>query len=183
MDQEFASTLVAWNNFFTAVAGIAATLVGLLFVALGLNPRIMTDVGPTGLRVWAGQTFHSFIVLLVLGLVGLIPDDGGETLAITMVILGVQGIVRIATDMIRVRGDESHEWGSWAALTRFVTPALAYLFLLWSARGVWFEDADSLYWLITIVFLLMIGALASCWELLKAVGNLNRPDSPVAPGA
>jgi hypothetical protein len=37
--------------------------------------------------------------------------------------------------------------------------------------------------LIAIVFLLMIGALASCWELLKAVGSLSRPDPPVAPGA
>ena len=71
MNGDFAAALADWHEFFTAVAGIAATLVGLLFVALGLNPRIMADDGPTGLRVWSGETFHSFVVLLILGLAAL----------------------------------------------------------------------------------------------------------------
>ena len=47
----FGATLTVWNEFYTAVAGIAATLVGLLFVALEFNPSMMTATGPTGLRV------------------------------------------------------------------------------------------------------------------------------------
>src|SRR3712207_3029792 len=52
VDDRFAD-LDAWHDFFTAVAGVAATLVGLLFVALALNPAVMADDAPTGLRTWA----------------------------------------------------------------------------------------------------------------------------------
>jgi hypothetical protein len=37
--------LTAWNAFYAAVAGIAVTLVGLLFVALALNPNLIGDRG------------------------------------------------------------------------------------------------------------------------------------------
>ena len=50
MESDFAAALAEWHDFYAAVAGIAATLVGLLFVALGLNPRIMADDGPAGMR-------------------------------------------------------------------------------------------------------------------------------------
>ena len=75
MDDRFAA-LAEWHDFFAAVAGVAATLVGLLFVALALNPAVMADDGPAGLRTWAGQTFHSFLMVLVIALVVLIPDTG-----------------------------------------------------------------------------------------------------------
>ena len=68
MDGDFGTALAGWNSLFSAVAGVSATLLGLLFVALGLNPRIMADDGPTGLRVWSSHTFHSFLVLLILGI-------------------------------------------------------------------------------------------------------------------
>jgi hypothetical protein len=182
MNGEFAAALADWHEFFAAVAGISATLVGLLFVALGLNPRIMADDGPIGLRVWSGQTFHSFAVLLILGLAGLVPADAGTTLAITLAILGVQGIVRVVVDAHRVRQARREALGNWGAITRFITPGLAYLITLWMAYAVWTRDADALGWFVAIVFLLMIGALASCWELLKAVGYLNREGSPTSPG-
>ena len=183
MNGDFAAALADWHEFFTAVAGIAATLVGLLFVALGLNPRIMADDGPTGLRVWSGETFHSFVVLLILGLAALVPADTGETLAITLAILGVQGIVRVMTDARRVRNARGESLGSWGAITRFISPGLAYVITLWTAYAVWTKNADALAWFVAIVFLLMIGALASCWDLLKAVGALNRGGPPPSAGS
>lgn len=183
MDPDFGTILADWSEFFSAVAGISATLIGLLFVALGLNPHIMADDGPTGLRVWSGQTFHSFLVLLILGLAGLVPGDAGQTLAITLAILGLQGIFRVAVDAVRVRRASNEGLGTWGALTRFITPGLAYLFALWAARGIWLEDPNSLGWLIAMVFMLMIGALASCWDLLKAVGGLSRGEPPTAQGS
>jgi hypothetical protein len=41
---------------------LAATLVGLLFVGLGLNPRIMAVGGPPDTRVLAAQTLHNFLL-------------------------------------------------------------------------------------------------------------------------
>ena len=65
MEDRFA-TLTAWHDFFAAVAGVSATLVGLLFVALALNPAVMADDGLAGLGTWAGQTFHNFLIVLAV---------------------------------------------------------------------------------------------------------------------
>lgn len=177
MNPDFAEALADWGPFFAAVAGIAATLVGLLFVALGLNPRIMGDDGPAGLRVWAGQTFHSFLVLLLIGLAGLVPSSSGDAITITLGIVGVQGIVRIVADVWRVRNDPDPHWRGGHALYRFISPVLAYLTILWMTYGAWKRDPDVLGWFIAVVFLLMISALASCWELLRAVGEQSEGES------
>ena len=42
----FADQIQTWQAFFTTVAGLAATLAGLLFVGLGINPHIMAPTGP-----------------------------------------------------------------------------------------------------------------------------------------
>lgn len=177
---DFAADLDSWSEFFTAVAGISATLIGLLFVALGLNPRIMADDGPTGLRVWSGETFHSFLVLLIISIAWLVPSSTGETLAITLGIIGAQGIIRVVGDALRVRRDPDPNWSSRHALFRFFSPGLAYLFILWAATGIWRHDSGALDWFVAIVFLLLISAMVSCWELLKAVGErLGRdPEAP-----
>jgi hypothetical protein len=174
LESDVAAALPAWNAFFGAVAGIAATLVGLLFVALGLNPRIMADDGPTGLRVWSGFTFHSFVVLLIIGIAGLVPVSARETMAITLVIVGAQGVARVVGDAFRVQRDPDRTWRGWHALLRFVSPGMAYVLCLWVAYGLWLDDPDELAWLIAVVFFLMISALASCWELLKEIADLPK---------
>lgn len=87
MDDRFAA-LAEWHDFFAAVAGVAATLVGLLFVALALNPRIMADASPAGLRIWAAQTFHDFLTVLVVALIVLIPDAEAVGLGVPLLLLG-----------------------------------------------------------------------------------------------
>jgi hypothetical protein len=185
MEAAFNAELAEWKEFFTAVASVAGTLVGLLFVALGLNPAIMADDSPAGRRVWAAQTFHSFIVLLILGLIGLVPSNPRETLAIALVILGVQGVARVAIDIRRVRldPDPDPQWRGRQALMRFVSPSIAYALCLWLAYRVWMLDADDLSWLIAIVFFLTFSAAASCWDLLKSIGDSHREQTEGQPSA
>ena len=104
MEDRFAA-LTEWHDFFAAVAGVAATLVGLLFVALALNPAVMADRGPAGLRTWAGQTFHSFLMVLVFALVILIPDADSLGLGLPLLVLGIWGVARVIVDARRVRSD------------------------------------------------------------------------------
>src|SRR5215210_7310860 len=109
MEDRFA-TLTEWHDFFAAVAGVAATLVGLLFVALALNPAVMADDGPAGLRTWAGQTFHNFLMVLVFALVVLIPGAGPVGLGLPVLILSVWGVARVLMDARRVHSDPAPEW-------------------------------------------------------------------------
>ena len=175
MTAEFAAALGEWHEFFAAVAGAAATLVGLLFVALALSPAIMADEGEAGMRVWARQTFHNFLVLLAIALVALIPDETGRTLAITLAILGGQGVVRVGTDLRQARADPDPTWRGRQALSRFAAPAAAYACCLWAAIEAWRGDENAFGWLVAATFLLVVSAAASCWDLLKAIGSRPPP--------
>jgi hypothetical protein len=170
---DFGAQFGEWHEFFATLAGIAGTLTGLLFVALGLNPGIMADTSSAGLRVLAGQTFHSLIVLLLIGLMGLVPGDSGVALMITLVIVGVQGLVRVMTDLRKVQHDPDPHWHGNRAIGLVISPALAFTACLGVALIIWRKDADNLGWVTAIVLLLMISAAASCWDLLKAIGEAH----------
>ena len=85
----FGETLASWSGFYGSVAAVAATLIGPLFVALALNPKIMNTRSRSGIIALAGQTFHSFLVVMVLALIAQIPDDSRRTLVIALVFVGV----------------------------------------------------------------------------------------------
>jgi hypothetical protein len=173
VEDRFAAVM-EWHDFFAAVAGVAATLVGLLFVSLALNPAVMADDGPAGLRTWAGQTFHSFLTVLAVALVVLIPDAGPLGLGLPLLILGVWGVARVISDARRVRNDPAPEWHGLAVLTRFASPLAGYVIALWVGTQILLGDADAVGWLVASVFFLMMSAASNCWDLLREIGDRHR---------
>ena len=166
----FAEQIGEWSGFYTTVAGLAGTLVGLLFVGLGLNPRIIGAGGPAGMRVLAAETFHNFLVVLVIALMALVPDDTARSLAITLLIVGVQGIIRVALDLRRARGDPDPHWRALHSLTRYVSPVVAYGLCLWLGSDLWDGRSEVLGSIVVVVFLLLLSATSNCWDLLEAIG-------------
>jgi hypothetical protein len=168
------TALLEWHDFFTAVTAIAGTLIGLLFVVIGINPAIMADTGHAGMRVLTAQTFHSFLVLVLIGLSALVPSDYGTTLLYSLTIVGLQGVVRVVHDVRLARTDPDPQWSGRAALTRVISPALAYLFVLYTAYGIWRQDVDALDWFVGIVLLLTISAATSCWDLMEEIARQSQ---------
>jgi hypothetical protein len=173
VEDRFAA-LVEWHDFFAAVAGVAATLVGLLFVALALNPAVMADDGPAGLRTWAGQTFHNFLTVLAVGLIVLIPDAGPLGLGLPLLILGAWGVARVIADARHVRSDPAPEWHGRPVLTRFASPLVGYATAVWVGTQILRGDADAVGWMVSAVFFLMMSAASNCWDLLREIGDRHR---------
>jgi hypothetical protein len=166
----FADQIQTWQAFFSTVAGLAATLAGLLFVGLGLNPRIMAPNGPPGMRVLAAQTFHHFLVLLVIALIALAPTETALPLAVTLLIVGVQGIVRVGLDLRRARRAHDPHWGLLQAVARSVWPAVAYVLCLWLGVDLWDSETAALGSIVVVVVLLLVHVSINCWDLLAAIG-------------
>ena len=166
----YADQIQTWQAFFTTVAGLAATLAGLLFVGLGLNPRIMAPNGPPGMRVLAAQTFHHFLVLLVIALIALAPTETALPLAVTLLIVGVQGIVRVVLDLRQARRDHDPRWGILRAVARSVWPAVAYALCLWLGVDLWDSDTAALGSMVVVVIVLLVHVSINCWDLLAAIG-------------
>jgi hypothetical protein len=64
----FEELVRVWQIFYATIAAAAATLVGLLFVAMSLNVDLFTSNENIGLRVLSRQTFSNFLFIIVFAL-------------------------------------------------------------------------------------------------------------------
>jgi hypothetical protein len=167
----FTETLAHWHDFYLAAGGAAATLVGLLFVALSLHLR--TVVSQPDVRALASVTLTDFICVLVIALLALIPTDRASTIGLELLLIAVLNVPRTLpiarAAFARERGSVFHPT---LLLRRFGLSLIAYLGL--AAVGVLFvtgEIDSALGWLVGVTIALLLTALRNTWDLLVTVGD------------
>ncbi len=164
--------LLDWRDFYTAVAGVAGVLVGLLFVALALSPAIMKDTSPPGLRIWCSETFHSLVVVLSFALLFLIPEPSGPGLGIPIVLISLFGLRQIRADIAALRGDPDPRWlQRHAGIRRFGSMIAAEAGAVVIGISLILNRSELIDWMVAPIFLLLINAAINCWNILKEVGN------------
>jgi hypothetical protein len=118
---------------------------------------------------------------LTISMLGVLPVDTGEVLAIALVIIGVFGLLGVARSINLAQTDPDPSWRLRHAIWRFAFPLAAYGLCLWAAWLTWEQDIDAMGWLVTAIFFLTMSAANSCWDLLKMLGTPKQGDAP-APG-
>ncbi len=183
MEADFSQFLEPWRDYYTLAGTAAATFMGLLFVSVSLNPRIMADDGPQGLRAWAGGTMSNLIALLILSLFCMMPDLDARTFGTSLLILGGQGIVRGGWRLRTILRDRTRDadWNPATILWRGVVPLLAYAMAIFVAFDVYGGSDDSLDLLVIVAFLLVSSGAGAAWELLKVLGNRDHAPSDKPP--
>jgi len=88
MPDTLAQPLQRWHDFYLLVGGAAATLVGLMFVAISFDSRLITERSLPGLRVFVSPTLIHFIYVLVIATVVMIPTLTRRPLGILLVFVG-----------------------------------------------------------------------------------------------
>ncbi len=112
----------AWSDYGTAIVGAAATLVGLLFVAVSVNTAWFSSSKEH--RGRAGQALVLFVVPLVTSIMLLIPGQSTTALGIEIVASGLlAGRVLLALGSPRIKGrTTSHRRSSTAHLLARSSP-------------------------------------------------------------
>src|SRR3984957_16951181 len=89
----------AWFNFYAVIGAVAATLTGLLFVALSMNAAAVLSRGPQGSRRLAEQAFENYLAVLMVSLLALFPDTTlisfGRIALLVTATWTVWGVVRL----------------------------------------------------------------------------------------
>ena len=166
----FNQQLVAWQPFFMTMAAICATFAGLLFLALSLHLRELTETAKVNLKRLAKHTFLDFLEIIFVSFVFLVPHVDSRLLGAMLLAITAANLAlfwRILVEALRDRDAAQHRR---YFLVRMGISFLAQMFLIAGAvsmlRNVNIEVMN--YWLLIFAGSvgLLISATRNSWYLL-----------------
>jgi len=172
---EFAALATSWHDFYLTLGAASATLIGLLFVGVSINLEEFTTDEGIGIRVLAEQAFGNFILVLVIALMVLMPDQDQDSLTLQLAIVGGLGTFRIVRRAFVFRRQSAEPLGGWSYLLRRLgLSAVASIGVLVIAALVQTNPISAFYWLVGAVLVYLFSAAQSAWDLLIEVGQERR---------
>jgi hypothetical protein len=162
----FSLAVAGWHEFYIMVGTAGATLVGLLFVSLSLNANEIAREENASLRVLAAQTFTSFLSVVTLAVLFLIPDQVPLGLGLPLLGISGWGLYETIGRYVKTSRQRPRAWGRNSLARRFAVPMVCYLTLTTISVSVLLGGTGGLYWLVPAMILLLAAASRNAWDLL-----------------
>ena len=152
--------------FFTAMAGVGATLFGLIFVVISIRPEVARTGTTSVLRqVQAATSYTALLNPLVISLLALLPRATIDTITVIMSTIGLVNTVVMGSFLLRESRDLMRNWAS----TLFLLIGLVifgfeliYAIRLALAPG----DTAALYDLAVLLVIIYVYGIARAWDLV-----------------
>jgi hypothetical protein len=155
------------REFFTASTGASATLLGLLFVAIAVEPKsIFGEQSQVESRSRASSAYTALINTFFISLFGTIPASGLRYLPVILAAVGLANSLGIGVNLWREsprrRSVLSSGVGLWLGST------VAYALELWYGWQILRDPTNTaqMYNLAYLLFGVYAIALGRAWELL-----------------
>jgi hypothetical protein len=164
----FTAALASWQNFYILSGTAAATLAGLMFVAVTFGAGLFTPETEAAARAWLDPPFYHFFHILITAALTLMPTMSPSALGAIVVALSMARTLALARTYKRFR--EAHETygdlelSDW--LTGVVFPLLCYLALAASGAGFLAGYTASFTALAVAMLVMMVLGVIGAWELL-----------------
>ena len=155
----------------------AATLIGLLFVAISINIETFHREAYADLHLFAALTFNCFFYVLVISMLFLIPGLSPVGLGLPLFCLAGLGLVNAVLQQRRARSIQLSRRSSGLA-SHFVIPILGLLGLAVMAVLVMGQFTTGFYGLVFIVIVLLASAASNAWALLVRVNESEVMETP-----
>jgi hypothetical protein len=161
-----AYSAAAWTGLASTVAEAAATLTGLLFVAVSINLRQI--LAYPNLPGRAAQTLITFATAMIAAVFVLVPGQGRTALGLELAVAGVLiGAGQVVLD-IRA-GHSEQETLMMRALSR-VFPSVAGCGCLTAAgASLLAGGGGGLYWMMPTFVIVIVSGLLNAWVLLVEI--------------
>jgi len=152
-----------WSDFAVALAGAAAALAGLLFVALSINVRVI--VASRDL-IWRAVTaLTSMTTPLVISVLLLVPGQSDTVLGVALLAVGVLVGTLIAVLNSPFHLPPQRTLAMWAGGTA-IPGALITIPTILAGLGVMLGSLGGLFWLPVAALAALLGGLLQAWVLL-----------------
>ena len=167
MSDTLAQSLHNWQNFYILVGEAAATLVGLMFVAISLGSRLITERSVPALRVWVHPTLIHFIYVLVIATIIMVPTLTRSPLGILLVFAGLLSFgnaLRMVPYMWQQQREQEADRGDW--VWYLIVPSISYLLLVGTGIGLLLGDNRALNVLAFAIILLLVNGIRNAWDMV-----------------
>ena len=167
MSPSFSALAASWQNFYLLIGAAAATLIGLMFVAITFGATMIEVKDANATRAFLDPTLGHFVQVLVTACVVVAPSPGRTIFGALVIAIGV---LRLAT-LVRIqrhmrdaqRKNNDLELSDW--MSGLVVPFAAYVVV--TACGALFVAGRAPFGLLaaTTVVVLLNG-IYGAWELM-----------------
>jgi hypothetical protein len=160
------ASITEWSTLFAVEAGAAATLTGLVFVALSINLSKILAV--PGLPGRGAESIMQFLEVFFISTVALIPRQVERTFAIEVLVIAVVSwAAQVAVQIRYLTVRTGHPWG-WFVY-RAVMSQFATVPFLVAGITLLFELPDAIYWLMPGFVFSLLAGIISAWVLLVEI--------------
>lgn len=172
--------MASYSPFFGGAATVAGALIGLLFVALSLNPERLRDARSVEHQAIAASAFTALVDALFVSLIGLQPGSGLQYGAVIFGTLGLSSTAGLAVRLWHNRHLRlSNRWPFFIGVILVVYAAQLITGLLHETPAGAADRAA------TFVYVMFGIGIARAWQLLglKAGGLLDELGASLIPVA
>ena len=162
---DFAQIVSDWETFYLLSGTAAATLIGLLFIAVSIHIEIFNRQPYSHFSHFAALTFNCFFYVLLISILFLIPNQSPLGLGIPLAVLGGLTTLNAIIQQRASRKVQAEGLGARLA-SRFNIPILTLFGLTVIGVLVILKYAWSFYFLVAVIILLLGSAAQNAWALL-----------------
>jgi hypothetical protein len=160
------ASIAEWNTLLAVEAGAAATLMGLVFVALSINlSRILTVPGLPGR---GAESIMQFLQVFLISTAALIPRQLERIFAIEVLAIAVVSWSAQATAQVRyLKVRTGHPW--WWFVNRAVMSQFATIPFVVAGITLLLGVPGAIYWLVPGFVFSFLAGVVSAWVLLVEI--------------
>jgi hypothetical protein len=165
-DTPLVQWLGRWHDFYGIIGAAAATLVGLMFVAVSIGADVFIRDHQHGIRAFFSPVVFHFSAILIICLIAILPDETWRRCGLLLLAVGLIGL---GYCLWTWRGMVQHGLiGTIDAIDRLwyaQLPIVSYLLIVVAGAGLYRQFMPSLDLLaLALISLLLIG-LRNSWDL------------------
>jgi hypothetical protein len=159
-------SLTDWSGFFSAEVSAAASLTGLVIVAISIN--LSQIIAHPHLPGRAIETLMMLVGVLLVASVGLIPGQPVPALGCEILTIGLAMWLTSVALLVRARGLKIPA-KIWAPALRVLMTQLATLPFVIAGVTVLVSGPVGLYWLVPGTVFCLVASVINAWVLLVEI--------------
>ena len=159
----------AWFDFYAVIGAAAATLTGLLFVAMSMNAAAALSKGPEGSRRLAEQAFENYLAVLMVSLLALFPDMTLLTFGRITLLVTAAWTVWVLVRFYQAASEPSAHESRATAIRRHLSTMIGFGMLVYAAGRMAWDGQDTRDTLAAANIVLLFSATEKAWGLLNRI--------------